>query len=965
MQKNTILLLAVLAVNFFYAQQVKPLISENHFEQRKWVDSIYNTLTLDQKIGQLFMVDVFSSASSAEITSLKNKIKNFHIGGVIFSKGTAKQQIQLTNEFQQLAQVPLLIGMDAEWGLSMRLDETFSFPYNMTLGAITNNNTVFEVGQQIAQHSKRLGVHVNFAPVVDINTNPKNPIIGNRSFGEDRNQVTQKALALIKGFQAEGVLANAKHFPGHGDTDQDSHKTLPSLDFGVKRLDSIELYPYKKLFKQGLSSLMVAHLNVPKLTEQEGLPTSLSSKVVDSLLINQLQFSGLIFTDALNMKGASEFGDKGIVELKAFLAGNDVLLIPHNLEAAIKQIKNAYNNGTITKSRLTHSVKKILYAKYKVGLNNYQPISLKNLASDLNTDKNKATRFKAFKEAITLVKNDLNSIPIAETQHSKIAYIKLGDAENNKFIETLSNYAEINSFSIENPNLLEELKFADQVIISHHKSDENPWKSYSLTTSEIKLLDAISREHKLVFVNFTSPYALLDLNSFLPIEVILQAYQNADDAQQVAAEIIFGATKAQGRLPVSITNAFPVGTGYQNSTLGRMGYDYPQNLGFNTAKLAEVDSLLTEVIEQKMSPGVQVIIAKNGRIFYDKSLGFHTYENKIPVKSTDVYDLASLTKILSTLPLFMRLVEEGKVSIHDNLSNLLPELDTTNKANITVKRMLSHYAGLQAWIPFYASTLDSLDNYYRKMPSKKFSIPVTENLYLREDYQDSIYAEIASSELLEEVEYKYSDLPFYFLKQFIERSYKDSIHTIIQNDFYKTMHIKNMFFYPKRHKTLSEITPTENDQIWRKQLVHGNVHDQGAAMFGGVGGHAGLFGNAKSVAQFMQMYLNEGAFGGRTYFKPSTIQAFNTCYYCDKDVRRGLGFDKPQIDDVGPTCGCVSMTSFGHSGFTGTYTWADPSTGILYVFLSNRIHPDASNRKLIDEDIRTKIQQVIYDALNE
>lgn len=962
MQHKVFIFLTVLAVNLSFSQSNNPLIASDFKQQRQWVDSVYTSMSLEQKIGQLFMVDLFSNASSSEIEQVKSAIKKYHLGGIIFSKGTAPQQVELTNTFQNLANVPLLIGMDAEWGLSMRLDDGFSFPYNMALGATTNNQTIFEIGQQLAKHSKRIGVHVNFAPVVDLNTNPKNPIIGNRSFGENKERVTQKALALMKGFQSENVLANAKHFPGHGDTDQDSHKTLPSLDFDYDRLASVEMFPYKKLFKEGLSSVMVAHLNVPSLTQEQGLPTSLSKKVVDTLLKQKLGFSGLVFTDALNMNGASQYGSNGQVELKAFLAGSDVLLIPGDVGAAVLAIKKAYHSNKITNKRLAQSVKKILYAKYKVGLNKFKPIITQGLAEDIATLTNKATRFKAFKEAITLVKNDLNSIPIANTPYTKIAYVKFGEATNQVFVKTLKSYAEVTVIDAKHPDLLDQLQYMDYVIVGHHKSDENPWKSFDLSTVEINLLDAIARKNKLIFVNFASPYALLGINTFLPVNVILQAYQNAPDAQQVAAEIIFGASTAQGRLPVSITQAFPEGTGYTNLKLGRLSQNHPQNLGFNVKKLSKIDSLVQVVLDQEMSPGLQVLIAKDGEIFYDQSLGYHTYDRRTKVKPTDVYDLASLTKILSTLPLLMRLVEEDQVDIDAPLAELLPELDTTNKRDISIKRMLSHYAGLQAWIPFYIKTMDSLDAYYSTSTSKKFSINVADNFYLRTDYKDSIYAEIASSELLETLEYKYSDLPFYFLKRYLEHTYRDSLHTVIEKDFYEPMFINNMFFYPQRHKPLSEIIPTEYDDVWRKQLVHGYVHDQGAAMLGGVGGHAGLFGNARSVAKLMQLYLNEGRFGGRRYITPNTINVFNTCYYCEDEVRRGLGFDKPQLDEVGPTCGCLSMTSFGHSGFTGTYTWADPSTGILYVFLSNRIHPNASNRLLIEQDIRTKIQQVIYEA---
>jgi len=445
--------------------------------------------------------------------------------------------------------------------------------------------------------------------------------------------------------------------------------------------------------------------------------------------------------------------------------------------------------------------------------------------------------------------------------------------------------------------------------------------------------------------------------------VILQIYQNSDIAQFVAAQQIFGASSINGKLPVSISSAFPVGTGYKLKSNGRLGVGYSQNLGFDSSFEAKIDSLANYALEEEMTPGMQILIARKGKIIYDKNFGFHTYDKKINVESSNVYDLASLTKILTTLPILMTLQESGKLSLDSKLHELLPELASTNKANITVLDMLSHYARLEPWIPFYKKTLENKNDYYETEQSKDFSIKVANNMYLRTDYKDSIYAEIVESDLRDTLEYKYSDLPYYFLKKFIEKETNSSLNSLAETFFYKPMGLQRLKFFPLQHFAKEEIVPTEFDTEWRNELVHGTVHDQGAAMLGGVGGHAGLFGNARDVASFMQLYLNGGDFGGKTYFKPATMTRFNTCYYCEQNVRRGVGFDKPQLEDIGPTCGCISMSSFGHSGFTGTYAWADPEEEIIYVFLSNRIHPDASNAKLIKEDIRTKIQGFIYESL--
>jgi len=942
----------------------KPLITKDSFNQKQWVDSLYNRMSLSEKIGQLFMVDVFSEEPRSDINAM---IKKYHIGGIIFSKGDPIKQARLTNTYQEWSKFPLMIAMDAEWGLAMRLDSTYAFPWNMTLGAIKDSSIVKSVALQIAKHNKRLGVHINFAPVVDINTNPENPIIGNRSFGENKYNVTEKAKLFVEAFDDIGILSSAKHFPGHGDTDTDSHKTLPTLQFSLQRLDSIELYPFEQLTKTKLSSMMVAHLNVPSLEPQSNLPTSLSKNVVTGLIKNKLGFEGLIFTDALNMKGVSNFDEPGEIDLQAFLAGNDILLISENIPLAIKKIKKAYRLGKITDDRLAYSVKKILTAKYKAGLAEYKPIENHNLVKDLNTQADDAIYMKAIASAITVVKNNADLLPFKNLDSERIAYLKMGDEDNDEFLRLLNLYDDVETIDSELllNKKIEKLAGYDKLIIGHHKSNASPWKSYKFSEKELVALHEISLNIPVVLVNFTSPYALSDIKSTVNIKAIVEAYQNSDLAQSAAAQILYGARPAKGKLPVSVNRLYPEGTGFTYNSSHRLGYGFAYNQGMNPAYESKIDSIVNYALEQKMLPGAQILIVKNGIGIYNKSFGYHTYDKKKKVSGNDVYDLASLTKILATLPLFMNLEEEGKININDSLYRHIPNLKNTNKAHIDFKHMLSHYAGLQSWIPFYFETLDDFDTYYRTKPDFTFSTQVAKNLYVRNDYRDSIYTKIYDSELSTDIEYKYSDLPFYFLQQIIESYDDDTLDKLIVERFYDKMGINKMRYYPLKAFDEDNIIPTEYDTIWRKQLLKGYVHDQGVALLGGVGGHAGLFANANEVAKFMQMYLNLGMYGDTKLLKPSTINRFNTCYYCEEDVRRGIGFDKPQLDDVGPTCGCISMSSFGHSGFTGTYAWADPEKDIVYVFLSNRIHPDMNNAGLIKENIRTEIQQIIYDHIQE
>ena len=968
-----LLVTSLIAFTFLYShgQQINPLIDKNDFEnQKKWVDSIYNKMSLQEKVGQLFMTVVFSSDSDAVNDKTRKLITDNYIGGVIFSKGGPMRQAKLNNEFQELAEVPLMIGMDAEWGLGMRLDSTYSYPWNMTLGAITDNSIVEKVGHRIGVHSKRLGVHINFAPVVDINTNPKNPIIGNRSFGEDKENVTLKALAFMKGMQKAGVLANAKHFPGHGDTDTDSHKTLPTINFSKERIDNIELYPYKQLISQGLSSVMVAHLNVPSMEKRDDYPSSISEDIVTGTLKGELGFNGLIFTDALNMKGASNFSEPGEIDLAAFLAGNDVLLISEDIPKAQEMLVNAYREEIITEERLAHSVKKILYAKYLVGLNEYRPVNTNYLYEDLNSVIDDALYELSMEQALTVIKNDEGVLPIKDLQDKKIAYVNLGDDDGRPFLDQLRKYADVDWVKAKTlDSYLQKLKNYNYVIIGFHKSNENPWKDYKFTDKELVWLYEIARTNTVILDIFARPYAMLDINAPGNLNGVIMSYQNSQVAQELSAQLIFGAREANGRLPVSLGKDFPLNTRFQTKSLRRLQYGTPESVGVNSYKLKKIDSLARIGLWGDMMPGAQILVARKGKVIYNKNFGHHTQERKLRVRSDDVYDVASLTKILATLPMVMSLVDRDIINMDSKLSEMLPEYKGSNKENINLRDMLSHYARLRAWIPFYVQTLDSVtkkpsSKYYSATKSDEFSIQVAEDMYMRKDYKDSIYDAIKESELRSRLSYKYSDLPFYILKKYLEDFYGTSLDLLTQRDLYGPLGANYTTYNPIGKFSKDDIVPTEEDNYFRMQTVQGYVHDQGAAMLGGVSGHAGLFSNANDVAKIMQMYLWKGYYGGRRYFKSETLDLFNTCYYCDKDVRRGVGFDKPQLGDIGPTCGCVSMTSFGHSGFTGTFTWADPEQEIVYVFLSNRTYPTADNRKLISSDLRSKIQEAIYEAID-
>ena len=936
--------------------------------ETRWVDSIYAKMSFDEKVGQLFMVAAYSNKDTLHTNAIERLVKDYKIGGLIFFQGGPKRQIKLTNRYQSIAKVPLFIGNDAEWGLSMRLDSTFRYPFNMTLGAIKDLKLIEKVGVSMAKENKRMGIHFNFAPVLDINTNPKNPIIGYRSFGENKVNVTEHAIAMMQGEQSQGLFSTGKHFPGHGDTFSDSHTSLPLVTASWEHLDKIELYPYKRMFDEGLVSVMVAHLNVPSIEPREGYPTSISHHVVTDILKNDLGFEGLIFTDALNMKGASNFKKPGDIDLEAFLAGNDILLFAENVPLASEKICVAYQDGLITEARLAESVKKILHYKYKAGLNKYKPINPSHLVEDINPKSNEALQYELYENAITVVKNEFGILPI-KNLNQKIGYVKIGDDSNSSFVNTLKKYTDVTEIAETNvDSLVTRLKAYETVIIGYHKSDKTWWKSPELSDSELQLIDKIAAQNKVILDCFAKPYSLSKIKNFDAIKGLIVSYQNGDVAQEVSAEVIFGAVEAKGKLSVSINSTFKAGDGLSISKLNRLSFGVPESVGMNSEKLNQIETYAQKAIQGKMAPGMQILVARKGKVIYQKSFGNPTYESTIKVQNTDLYDVASLTKMVATLPNLMQLYDAKKVKLETTLAEMLPAFKGSNKEQMTFKELLSHYGRMQAWIPFYKATLDSakvpLPKYYRKVATEGFTKRVSDSLFLRDDYQDTIMKKIINSPLIEKKEYKYSDFTFIILKQYLEKITGKPLNELVATNFYQSMGMNYTLYNPLQRFSKSVIAPTEIDTYFRHTLVQGYVHDMEAAMENGVGGHAGIFSNALDIAKMMQLYLQKGNYGNHQYFSEATFSDFNTCWFCSEGNRRGLGFDKPQLSGGGPTCGCVSKASFGHTGFTGTMAWADPETEIVYVFLSNRIYPDSNlPNKLSKENIREDIQKIIQEAI--
>ena len=944
-----------------------------------WADSVMATLSVDERIAQLFMVAAYSNKDELHKQKITDLVKYYKIGGVMFLQGGPSRQAHFTNYLQQHAKVPLMIAIDAEWGVSMRLDSALRFPWQMTLGAVEDTALIYDMGVEVARQCKLLGIHINFAPVVDVNSNPKNPIINNRSFGENPYKVAQMGMAYMNGMQDNHVLACAKHFPGHGDTDADSHKTLPVVKHLKYRLDEVELVPFKKLINNGLGSVMVAHLNIPVLDDTKDLSVSLSPNVVNGLLKKEMGFTGLTITDALNMKGVSQFYEPGEVDVKALLAGNDVLLFSENVPKAIEEIKKAIKENKISQTEIDSRCHKILMAKKWMGLNHYKAIDVSKVEDDIITIETKLLDKKLVKSSITLLQNYDNLVPLKRLDTLRIASIGIGE-NSNDFQNMLSNYASITHFTIsekattsQQAVLLSKLSKYNLVIASVHKSNTNAWKPYKINKKVDILLQSIALQSKVVVPIFANPYSI---NSFLftnNFDAILLGYQNSKIAQEQVAQAIFGGIGISGKIPVT-TKHFEINVGI-NTKAVRMNYVSPEEIGFNTEFLYKIDSIAENAISENAIPGCQVLIAKEGKIFFNKSYGYHTYDKKIVVKNSDVYDIASITKIASTVPLLMKMVDEGDLNLDDELGEYL-ELDSTNKEHLIIREILAHQSGLYPWIPFYQQTLvkDSIsglmqlrDTLYSQEFSKKFPFKVSDNIYLHYSYPDSIIKQIIASDLLDKKEYRYSDLGYYLLKQIIEKKYGISISDIAANNFYIKLGMENLGYLPLVRLLEERIVPTENDFLFRSQLLKGYVHDMGAAMQGGSGGHAGIFSNANDLGKLMQLYLQNGEYAGERFFSEEVVKEFTKCQFPANKNRRGAGFDKPALPDQkgGPASENASKEGFGHTGFTGTLVWADPKTQIVYVFLSNRIHPDATNKKLLTMNVRTNIMDIIFKSIND
>ncbi|MBK8847533.1 MAG: serine hydrolase [Bacteroidetes bacterium] len=956
------------------AKDIDPPFYSNKAKQ--WADSVFKTLTTDEKIGQLFMAAAWSGGEHYNKSEIDSLISIQKIGGICFFQGGPYRQAVLTNQFQKDSKVPLMIGIDGEWGLNMRLDSTIRFPRQMTLGALQDESLIYEMGAEIARQCKAMGIHVNFAPCIDINNNPLNPIINSRSFGENKIDVARKGLYYMRALQDHNVLACGKHFPGHGNTESDSHFTLPVINQPAHEIDTVELYPFKHLMREGLGSVMVAHLNIPALDSGNNIPSTLSSKIINGLLKDKLKFKGLVFTDALNMKGVTANFPSGEIEVRALEAGNDILLLSGDIPLAVIKIKDAFATGRLDSNQVYKSVKKILMAKHWCGLDKVKPIDQTKIFSTLNDNinVNELTNSLYYK-SITLLRNDESKIPL-HIDNTRRASLVVNDTINNYFQQSLSYYSSCDNFALKqelsNPDfdsLINKLATYQEVILSFHNTSIRSNLNFNITPQMTQVITALSNRTDLIVVVFGNLYTLNVLSGINNCKTILLSYEDTYLPAVYTAQALFGALNTMGKLPARPNPDFNLYTGLQTTMASNiLTLSPPCELKLNNATLANIDSLALECINNKVFPGCAVVVAYKGNVIYNKSFGHYTYEaGSLPVTSQSLFDIASVTKMTSTALAVMKLYDEGKIDLKQRMSFYVPELRKSNKIDLLVEDILTHQAGLKSWIPFYQQTIDAKGRYingiYSKTKSAAFSIPVADSIYMNPKYLNTITKEILMSPLGKRGQYVYSDLSLILTQRMVENITGMPLNKYVEDNFYKPMGLTRITYNPLDKFGKGQIVPTENDTGWRKQLVQGHVHDMAAAMLGGVSGHAGVFANGYSLAVIMQMLMQGGKYGNYTYMRSETVDFFTAKYFKDSNNRRGLIFDKPDKGTNSPTCDAASSKTFGHTGFTGTCAWADPEKQLVFIFLSNRVHPNAANNKLVTQNIRTRMMKFAYDAI--
>mgnify|MGYP000141161449 FL=1 len=961
-----------------------------------WADSVMKTLSPDEKIAQLIMVRLSSIDSKTKTvtfydSTVERDIRKFNIGGICLFQGAPVRQATIVNRLQSIAKTPILMAIDGENGVGMRLDSVAGLPRMMMLGALRDTNLVYRYGSWVAEQCKQLGIQVNFAPVVDVNNNPNNPVINDRSFGENKYKVATMGIQYMLGMRDKGVMGSAKHFPGHGDVDVDSHLAMPVISKSKEQLDDLELYPFQKIFDAGIGSTMIGHLFIPAIDSNANRVASVSKKSVTKLLKEEMGFKGITFTDALEMKGVANAFPDGASSVESLIAGNDMLCLPGDVEKTISKVKGAIAEGVLGWSQIDEHVRKLLLAKYQTGLAKWKPLPLEGLAIRLN-EKTDGLKKEIAAKAITLAKLDdrtgfplpagrtasglvqtngaTESINKSKLSFGNYALVEIGKNRNSAFAAAIRKRYNADVFMFDNSktaaaadSLMELLKGYDKIIMAVHELPRFPANNFGIGNEVVRLVNTINASKSNSLFIFGNPYAA---KSFCDVKNIMVCYEDDAIVQETAARMLSGELPIEGSLPVSVCASLLAGSGIVMPAIAAQVFSPANRASNGIDKMAKVDSIIQDAIRRKAAPGMALLVIKDGKITEQKTYGNMSYEAPEKVTQESVYDMASVTKICATTLSIMKLYDEKKIRLDGTLGEYIPWVRGSNKANITLRDVLLHQAGLKAWIPFYKEISDSVSmkakpGYFSKVNNAKYNVKVDDSLYMRTDWRDTMISRILTSSVDSRKPYIYSDNDFIFLGEVVKAVSGQSLDQYAWNNFYRPLGFRSTGFNPTAYMKKGTIAPTEEDPYFRERLVRGYVHDPGAAMFGGVSGHAGLFSNAYEIAVLMEIIMNKGVINEKRFFSTATIDLFNA--YQSSISRRGLGFDKPEKDNATrkvpyPALN-ISSKTFGHTGFTGTCTWADPERGIVFVLLANRVHPTAKNT-FGDLNVRGKVMEEIW-----
>ena len=954
-------------------------------ECKDWVEGRLAKMTLKEKIGQLFIHTVTLQDTEVNRKNIRNAVKEYKVGGLLFGNGQLVNQVNLTNFAQELSEIPLMITFDGEWGLNMRLKEIPAFPRNRVLGCIQDNDLLYEYGKEVARQFQEIGVHVNFAPVADVDNNPLNPVINTRSFGGNVHNVTEKVIAYSKGLEDGGVLSVSKHFPGHGDTNVDSHKALPTLNFSRERMDSIEMYPFRKAVEAGLGGVMVGHLEVPALSKRTA---SLSSDIVQGILQKEFGFKGMIFTDALEMKGVSNNQN---VCAQALIAGNDMVLAPRNLKRELDAVVVAVKNGQLTEEEITERCRKVLTFKYALGLHESQFIQMSGLEQRLKRPEAEQLLERLEKASVAIVGNEGGILPMA-VDLKNTAVLQIGKSSQGAlFHQQLKKYMGADRI-VANPDsiasLTKRLMKYDRVIVTIYTEKYAAYQG---------MLSSLAAKKSVAYVYFTLLKNVYKKgNAWKKAAAVVLGHSDSEDVQRFVADVMVGREKTTGKISVEVKDYRMPGEGVD---LEQTKEYRPEDYGMDSSVLSKIDEVALEGIKAKAYPGCQVLILKDGAPVYDKCFGTFTYEDERKVTPDDLYDIASLTKTTATLMAVMKLYDEGKFGLTDPISKYVPALNGTRKGRITIEDLLYHQSGLPGSWPFYREAIndssytggffkaridanhhlrvdqrlyvvDSFDykkEYFSPVRTEEYPLQIAENMYVSPTFPKRMLEMIASDKIpLRDRRYRYSCLNFVLLKEMVEKISGMPMDEYLEKEFYAPMGMKSTLYNPLRKYQLEQIVPTiQKDYLRNRKELRGYVHDEIAAFMGGVSGNAGLFSNARDVAKVYQMLVDGGQYEGKRYLSLETCQLFMNKK--SRISRRALGFDRPDPQpDKGPCADEAPKEVVGHTGFTGTCAWADPKNGLVFVFISNRIYPRPFDHKgLMTLKIRPRIQQLMYQALKK